>query len=282
MSKPIPAQSGGGLTLALNAAENILQIAIADAENCPLFGATITAPSRGVEVLTFSLESALTLLDKTPADISRIAAVQGPGSFTGIRLTATTAAGIARSVTARQAGLNYMDCLAEQCESFLSLAPAGTVLWILVRARRDLVYIQAFVPGQDTFHAVHALTELAVLTVSSGEAVRHIQKIMFQVRAPHALLAGSGSLENREALAIGLASGTPDTTTFLDITSPSPETLLRAASNAKYTDADIEPLYIRPSDAESSLPQIAARLGLDPEQAVRQLHTLTHAGPEQE
>jgi universal bacterial protein YeaZ len=283
MSKPRSAHNGpqadSGLTLVLNAAEGILQIAIADDENLPLFGAAITAPSRGVEVLTFSLESALTLLGKKPTDISRVAAVQGPGSFTGIRLTATTAAGLARSVAARQAGLNYMHCLAGQCEPFLRLAPVGAVLWVLVRARRDLVYIQAFVPGQETFHAFRALTELTVLTVSSGETAAHIQETMLRAGASHAFLAGSGAIENQDALASELALGNYSATTFLNIASPSPETLLRAAAEAEYADADIEPLYIRASDAEVNLPQIAARLGLDPVQAVRQLHTLTHTGP---
>ena len=272
----------GELTLVLNAAENAVQIALADAENHLRFGSTISAPSRGVEVLTFTLESALTVLGKKATDIARIAAVHGPGSFTGIRLTATTAAGLARAVSARQAGLDYMDCLACQCFPFLTAAPADSILWVLVRARRDLVYIRAFSLDQTPSRAFRALMDLAVLPVSSGEAAALVLETMRQTGASHAFFAGSGALENRETLTAGLAAGQTGPTTFLDIASPSPETLLRVAADAAYSGADIVPLYIRASDAETNLPQIAARLGLDPDQAVRQLHELMHTKPEHE
>ena len=281
MSIPVPVEQENpeGLTLVLDAAEGPLQLAIADAKGNPLFASTINAPSRGVEVLTFMLESALTLLEKKATDITRIAATRGPGGFTGIRLTASTAAGLARAVSARQAGLDYMKCIARQCEPFLKTSPARTLLWVLTRARRDLVYAQAFIHDQENSPPVRAVTELAVLAVSSGETAMHLMEAAKRYNASHFLLAGSGAHENRGILELGLAEKYNFQATFLDILAPQPTMLLRAASEAEYTDADIEPLYIRASDAEANLPQIAARLGLNPDNAVKQLHALTHTTP---
>lgn len=269
-----------GLTLVLSAAEGAMQMALAEAEGRLIFGSFIDAPSRGVEILTPALESAFSMMGREVHEISRIAVVRGPGSFTGIRLTATTAAGLARAVSARQAGLDYMDCIARQCLPFLSAAPSDAQLWILVRARRDLVYIQAFrhTKGEDI--PFRALTDLDVLPVTTGEATERILSTATMLKTSRILLAGSGARENRDSLIMGLGGGQSWRTTFLDVIAPWPDTLLQAANEAQYGDADIDPLYVRGADAETNLPDIAHTLGLDPEAAVATLHRLTHAKPQ--
>ena len=270
------------LTLVLNAAEGALQIGLADAKDRLIFASVIDAPSRGVEILTHSLETVFAMLHKDIADIARIAVVRGPGSFTGIRLTATTAAGLARAVSARQAGLDYMYCIAWQCLPFLAAAEQDAQLWVLVRARRDLVYARAFVHDKGETVPFRALTELAVLPVASGETAAHILENTVLFGASRVLLAGSGALENRDLLLPGLCKAGTPRATFLDITNPWPDTLLQIACKTVYGDADIEPLYVRVSDAEANLPQIADRLGLNPDEAVRRLHALTHSQPNPE
>ncbi|SBW01415.1 putative Glycoprotease family protein [uncultured delta proteobacterium] len=276
---PLPDKS---LTLVMDAAEGRLQVGLAGADGRFLFGSVVDAPSRGVEILTHTLESVFTLLDRDIADIARIAVVRGPGSFTGLRLTAATAAGLARAVSARQAGLDYMHCIARQCMPFLGATTPDAQLWVLVRARRDLVYAQAFVQEKWDEVPFHALTDLAVLPVSSGEAAAHIAETATMHKASRVLLAGSGAKENRDLLIPGLSGAESPRLTFLDVTAPWPDTLLAAALGADYGDADIEPLYVRVSDAETNLPHIARRLGLDPDDAVRRLHKLTHSQPDQE
>lgn len=279
-----------GLALSLNAAEGTLEIGIADEAGLLLFGAAIAAPSRGAEILTPALEAAFALIGRSVTELDRIAVVRGPGSFTGIRLTAATAAGLARATGALQAGIDYMDSLARESASHLKPHASDAQLWVLVRARRDLVYAKAYTCAPEEAVPIRALTELAVLPVASGEAAAHILETVSARKASHVFLAGSGAAENRDALLSGLATpaglpggacGGPDAT-VLDIPMPSPQTLVRMAREADYSAADIEPLYVRSSDAETNLPRIASRLGLDPDAAVQKLHELTHALPEEE
>ncbi len=267
------------LTLVLNAAEGALQIGLADHERRLLYACVIDAPSRGAEVLTPALESAFSLIGASVRDVARVAVVKGPGSFTGIRLAATTAAGLARAVGARQAGLDYMHCLARECLPFLKPAPPGTQLWILVRARRDLVYARPLVCDKDGETPLRALADLAVLPVASGGTSGHILDTALLHKAPRILLAGSGARENRDALLTSLGGAADLRLTFLSTVTPRPDTLLDAAFEASYGHADIEPLYVRPSDAEANLPQIAGRLGLNPGKAAEELHRLTHTQP---
>ena len=270
-----------GLFLVLNAAEGDLQIAVGDREGKLLFGSVISAQSRGAEVLAPALESGFSLLGRRMADVARVAAVRGPGSFTGVRLTAATAAALSRAVSASQAGLDYMRCIARECLPFCKSMPAEALLWILVRARRDLVYAQPFLHDRGDSLSFRALADLAVLPVSGGEAAAHILETVSLHGASRVLLAGSGARENRDHFVV--AFGAKDMrATFLDVVAPWPKTLLAEARAAEYGEADIEPLYVRVSDAEADLPRIAVRLGLDPDDAAETLRRLTHALPEED
>lgn len=269
-----------GLTLALNAAEGMLEIGVADGTGRMLFGSLIDAPSRGVEILAPAIAAAFSLIGRDIAELDRIAVVRGPGGFTGIRLATTTAAGLARATGALQAGLDYTDCLARRCLPSLSAVAADAQLWILVRARRDLVYAKAYAYNRGEGNPLDALTPLAVLPVSSGEAAEQILATASLHKASRVLLAGSGVKENSGVLAQGLSAVVGMRATFLDITVPLPQTLLSMAGECAYSTEDIEPLYVRVSDAETNLPQIAERLGLDPGEAVRKLHELTHVLPD--
>lgn len=279
---PIPgANPDQGLTLVMNAAERTLQIAAADHEGRMLFCHMMDAASRGAELLAPALDSAFSLLGADIADVRRIAVVRGPGSFTGLRLTAATAAALARTLRARQAGIGYMRCLALECLPQLRDAPQDTQLWILVRARRDLVYIRGFKLEKGGETPFTPLGNLSVLSVSSGDAARHVLDTATLFKTDRILFAGSGVAENRDALVPGFASGNAPAmrVSFLDVTSPGPDALLLAARDARYGDEDVEPLYARVSDAETNLPSIAAKLGLDPEDAARKLRELTRALP---
>lgn len=266
-----------GLTLALNAAENFLQLAFADAGGRCVYEQSVDATSRGAEMLAPSIQHALALLERKPGDIRTVAAVAGPGGFTGLRLTAATAAGLARTTGARQASLGYMDVLALECLPLWRNAGEG-LLCCCTRARRDLVYTQCFTlaPGRPGFSPATAVT---ALTVASGDAARHIREAAAASGASRVFLAGSGAHENREILLQAFAAG-EITAVLLETVRPSAAALLAAALEASYATEDIVPLYVRVSDAEENLPQIAVRLGLDPDEAAAKLRALTSARPE--
>lgn len=266
------------LTLAINAAEGMVQLAFANEDGRLLCGTQIAAASRGAEILAPALDAALTLLDKKPGNIARVAAVTGPGSFTGIRLAISTAGGIARAVNAKQAPLDYMRLIAWQCLPFLAIAEENAVIWVITRARRDLVYSQAFTRNSSISPAPTALTGIETACVSSGQAARLILDTA-ACKAGRVLLAGSGVTENQEALIRHLSIPGAPRMIMLPVTSPTVETLISAAMNAAYAYEDLAPGYIRPSDAEENLPRIAAALGLDPAEAVERLTVLTSGMP---
>ena len=267
-----------GLTLALNAAEDMLQIVIADDQGRLLHSQEICTASRGVEVLVPALDAAFRLLGKKPEEISRVAVVQGPGSFTGLRLVSVTAAGLARVACASQAGIDYMALLARECAPALCVAGADALLWVLVRARRDLVYMQAFRLDEKAPSGLCAVTNLEVHPVApENTAVAQILDTAASHGCSSILLAGSGAEGNRDALTRGLSVPDAPRVVSLAVRSAGPEKLLAAALAAAYGNEDIVPLYVRSSDAEENLPQIAQRLGNDPKESVQRLFALTHA-----
>ena len=102
-------------------------------------------PSQGTELLAPALRDVAARLGITMAQISHIACVTGPGSFTGIRLTTTSAGGLAMATGALMGGLSYLPLLALNASTVLQgvLRPHA-VLWVVTHARRDLVHAQAF------------------------------------------------------------------------------------------------------------------------------------------
>lgn len=268
------------LTLALNAAEGVLQVVLADMAGRAVYSMQVDAASRGVEIMTPAIASALSLLGKTPRDITRVAAVNGPGSFTGLRLATVTAAGLARTSGAAQAGISYMELVARQCLPLAGLSQDDAHVWAIVRARRDLVYMQAFARGLKDPASPRAVTGLDTLTVSDGAAARHILDTAILHKCGRVLLGGSGAKDNRDGFVASLAVPGAPRMTMLPVVFPHPETLLEAALKADFGPEDIEPLYVRASDAEENLPQIAAKLGLDPDKAVETLNALTRSRPE--
>lgn len=148
--------------LALNAAEGLLQIAIIRREQDGAHTLACTqfwhAPSQGAELLAPALADALDRLHTTPQAIGGIAAVRGPGSFTGLRLVLSTTSGLARATGALRAGLDYLPLLAASALHALPAACAPAAgkrerpntparprrVWVLTHARRNLVHMQGF------------------------------------------------------------------------------------------------------------------------------------------
>ncbi len=313
----------GGITLALNAAESRVQAAaLRDGET--LFAQEWHVPSQGTELLAPALADAFARMRLSLHDVRRIACVQGPGSFTGLRLALSTAAGMARALGAEQAGLSYTQLLA--CGPLL---PRGAVLWVLTHARRGLVHMQAFrMPGETTdaasagvlnaaavgvpgipvcvspalpealtpveaatldaavarivaarFDAAAATSETATSGCDTDAAVaRMVTGSRGDAPCAPVCLMGSGATRNRAVLAQALAELLPGAR-FLParFDHPAPALLLPLAAVAAYGPDDVQPLYVRPCDAEENLPALAAARGMNPDQARQELARLTTA-----
>ncbi len=261
------------ILLLLNAAEGLLQIGLAASGQIKAWR-ELPAARQGAEVLIPTLAGMLAEGGYNRTQISRIACVRGPGSFTGIRLALTTAFGLSRAITRPVgqgpllAGLDYLPLLASSVLTEASGLPANlAALWVLTHARRGQVNIQGF--SADSA----ALNEPE--TVSLSEAVAKItsQTAATAPISPAATVAlvGSGLTRNKEELTQSLPTALllPEAHN-----NPSPHAMLRLAENAIYSRDPIEPLYLRPCDAEENLPGIAAGLGLDPEEAALALKRL--------
>jgi len=266
--------------LVLNATEGLLHIVIARQEGdggyTRLCAQGWHAPSQGAELLAPALADALQRLRIAPQDIGKIAAVRGPGSFTGLRLVLATASGLARATGALQAGLDYLPLLAANAlHAIPTMCASPRRAWVLTHARRDLVHMQGF---EEQPHAPLALRRICeVLLCSPNEAALYLNRFEAEVPghtkgAAASLVLGSGLTRNREFFAHALESPLLLPPSF---DHPTVDALLRAATDAIYDAADPEPLYIRPADAIDNLERIAASLGLDPEAAKLRLHELT-------
>jgi tRNA A37 threonylcarbamoyladenosine modification protein TsaB len=138
----------------------------------------------------------------------------------------------------------------------------GQKIWTVIHARRDLVYLQAFTPAQNGADCPQPLTD--ILTLEPEQAAALIKEY-----GP-ALALGSGISRNRQTFSRLLDdSGValpPDR-----FSRPSCEALHKLALFAKYGQEDIQPLYVRPSDAELQLPELSRRLGRDPDESALKL-----------
>ncbi len=254
------------LTLALNAAEGRIQFTVSQ-EKTLLVAQEWHAPSNGVELLVPALQHAFALAGLSLHEISRIACVRGPGSFTGLRLALATAASLRRGVQAvtgtpvAQAGLNYLELLAA--------GPAWLphdVLWTLTHARRDLVHVQGFRLSPSQPDRPAPFTE--AFAADLPEAAR----IMAGYSESSACALGSGLTRNAHAFAaLWKEAGINIMPLPARFDQASCAALADLADRAQYSGEDVQPLYVRLSDAEEQLPAIAQRLGADPEESLRRL-----------
>ncbi len=252
-SKAMP-NSGADLTLVLNTAEKHVQFLLLR-RNEMLCAQTWLAGRGGAELLAPALQAACGILNCGIEKIGQIACVAGPGNFTGLRIGLTTASGLSLALGAKQAGLNYLQCLAANVQ-----AAQGEPILVLTRARSGLAYCGLFT-GQ-------------------GNAIPS------QIRAPFLVDLEKAPEEafGRPAFALGSAAAAaarilPSSCRILPCPVPSFDALALCTGGLDWENAgyaDIAPLYMRDCDAVENLPQIAAAQGRTLSSARQELDTLTH------
>jgi len=281
--------TGTGLELILNAAEGVLQIAVTDDERL-LCAQEWHRADRATEILAPALAEVCHTLGVTPGGFRRIACVRGPGSFTGIRLTLTTAAALRRTGRAKLAGLDYMQALATSAVLRHGLF-YGTPVWVLTHARRNLVHCQPFlsygpqIPAQPTEPVDLCPPQEALRRIEASretplpEGTAHGRRIH---------VCGSGLARNTDVFdgvtGMRMVPPPPDAAVLAlpVLTSPDMTALCLLARHGDYADKDIEPLYVRPCDAVENLPQIAPRVGLTEEHATAALDAMLERAPQSE
>jgi len=249
------------LTLILNTAEKRIQFLLVRGESL-LCAQDWLAQRGGTELLAPALREACSRLGVKPADIRRVACVAGPGNFTGLRIGITTASGLARAVQARQAGMDYLHCLA------MNARPrAGEDVLVMTNARKDLAYCAVFRADEAGIPYPVGKTFLLPMPAIPENA---------ELGDP-AIILGSASSSNRALI----QSSFPNATLLPpDADMPSPAALLAMEKMIDWTEkdtSDVAPLYLRDCDAMDNFDSIARAQGRTPELAHQELHQLMTA-----
>lgn len=246
-----------GLTLTLGVSEQHLHIVfIKDGEIQYIQECSIT--SNGTEILGPLIIESLEKAHLSLQQISRIACIAGPGSFTGLRLVLTTAVAIRRALSIPLATLNYLHVLAASAWALpelqnISLLPSS--LRVITYARQKLLYIQDFLVTT-TFPIPITKPQISSIEAS------------IQTKEPM-LFIGSGVQHNYTFFAEH-ALINPNILLFQKKISISPYALLQLVKNIPHVEwkhNDPEPLYLRHCDAVDNLSAISLKQGKNPEHA---------------
>jgi len=101
-------------------------------------------PGQAIGFLIPGVQAILGGLGLAVRDVPCIACVNGPGSFTGVRMSLAAAQGLAAGSGALIAGINHLELLAHDAATLAE----GAVL-ALTWSRRGQVYAQAYTAGQN-------------------------------------------------------------------------------------------------------------------------------------
>jgi tRNA threonylcarbamoyladenosine biosynthesis protein TsaB len=184
-----------------------------------------------------AIDSLFKQLDLSPADLDAIAVSIGPGSFTGIRISMSTAKGLALASAKPLIGIATLEALANRHRD-----PRAAQNCAIIDAKRGEVFAQIFKFDPDSAFASPA-SEPSVLTP---------EKLLDKISQP-TLLLGNGALRYRELLQNSLG----ENATFAPPTRIMPsadEVALLALHRLQQGQTDepmsLEPIYLRKSDAE--------------------------------
>lgn len=253
-----------GLILVLNNCEDRLQLVLGETSTgrAALLGSReLVVPGRTAAFLIPAVAELLNEQQRQPEALVAIACTRGPGSFTGIRLALSAAAGLAAGMAtpALLSGLDYLPLVAAAPLALAqTMGMATLTVTVLTYARRGQVYLQGFqADGQP------GTPLLSLPATEAAETLESLDRPM--------LLVGSGLHKNFEVFQ-PLAENEPENGVTLlgpRWSHPAPETLLAAAMQADYQPQVPEPAYGRAADAEDNLEAIAEKRGMDPREARR-------------
>lgn len=272
------------LTLSLNTAARYVQFVLSR-DGAMLCAQNWLTRHDGAELLAPALEHACRQLGCAVRDIERVACVAGPGSFTGIRLALVTAAGLARANGARQAGLNFMQCVAAG-------APArpGESVAVFIPARRGWMYGAVYVMDAESLPRPRKGMELLPQPGNSGAPCgsgemrdpggsrdslsRAVRNAVSALGSLPDYLVGEAVSAHRTFFEAAFATDTRLLPARCDM--PSSTALLAMTEAVDWTAApgDVEPLYLRECDAVDNLDHIARERGEDPAHARAELDRL--------
>lgn len=216
--------------LAADTATPSLSVAVTDGGELL---AEITARRRQTHTRTLmrQVEAVLQLAGIELAELDGLAAVAGPGSFTGLRIGLSTVKGIALGLGKPAVGVSALEGLARQ------LPGVSGRIHALIDARKGQVYRGLFRWEDDR------LIEMVKPAVLSPEAAAG-------ELGADSILVGDGARLYRDRLAQHAIRIAPDGFHTLRASTAARMAREKIASGAPCDPAGLLPQYLRPSDAE--------------------------------
>ncbi len=233
------------LFLVVNGAEALLQVALGRRDEF-LGGIEVPVRGEGVQLLPLLVRELLDLQRVGLEEVSIIGCVNGPGSFTGIRITLSFCSALAMAQKKRVFEINYLPLLAQNIPF-----PLKGEVWVVTYARINTVYIQGF----------DGMSRRAI-TPPNTVLLKDLAGFLGEGAERKRYFLGSGVRRYGEFFKKGI----PGDILPPEFDSPSLRTLFSSlvgeSSNAH--KPPLSPLYLRPSDAEENLPSILKKRGLTP------------------
>ncbi len=253
------------INLILNASEGILQIVVGEISeegNKVLVNQEWDCPQNSTEKLTPLIKDIFQKLDIPLNSIARIACVIGAGSFTGIRLSLCTAAGLSRIIQAKQVAIDFLQALA-----FNAPTQENTYTCVITHAKRNLVHCAEFISNEKNIPIQISPTRLI-------EPENLLNEIKSSVQLPERIpdfILGSGVFKyshifTQESIKTCIMSKHANIL--------NPFVLLDLSQNLEVSEKDISPEYVRACDAVDNLNHISKKLGNNTTAAFNLYNTL--------
>jgi tRNA threonylcarbamoyladenosine biosynthesis protein TsaB len=192
---------------------------------------SVHAPSKHSEILLPMIDRLLTWSNKALDDIDAVACVNGPGSFTGLRIGAATAIGLARGASKGLIAVPTLDALAY---NIMGTAVIEDYIMPMLDARRGQVYTALY-------QSRKRVTEYMALPLTEALTYAQEKTVIF---------LGDGACAYQAAIREALPAA---------IFAPANQNYQRAASaglcaldmiqNGYVMPPSIEPMYIRKPQA---------------------------------
>ena len=190
------------------------------------------------EWLLQSIEALLHKTDIKQADLDGIAVVQGPGSFTGLRVGLATAKGLSLAAGCPLLGISSLRCLAMQVPF------ADLPVCAMLDARKQEVYTATY-RWEDG--APHPITAESVIA----------PELLLSATSEETLFVGNGAQVYRTLIVRQLGDRAHFAPAFTNLPRAAGAAALAVrdwAAGRTCTADELMPNYLRPSEAELNLP----------------------------
>ncbi len=217
--------------LVLNCSEENLQVVFGTPGQV-LWTTDVFAPGRAMKHIATGIRAGLDSLEIQPGDLSGITCVQGPGSFTGIRMVFAHAQGMAMGARIPMSKICGFDALISGPGPLLH-GPA----WIFIHSRRNQVYARGYL-----------LPSLQPLSPAACMSLENITELVKPRPGQAVNVLGSGVRRNPKYFTSDIWNILPR---IWDI--PLPQVLLDLSTESSFASEPLFPGYLRLSDAEEKL-----------------------------